>query len=107
MDYEKYANNYDYNKAVFLMSNFKILDNGFLILKEDEGFSSPISTLFYGYYSSIDELTLLIEENKNQLQCVVSHAKIAGALPFGQTQSPQLWDYADGVNTLDFLRKLS
>src|SRR5690606_4390902 len=31
----KYANNYDYNKAVYLMSDFKVLDNGFLVLKED------------------------------------------------------------------------
>ena len=32
----KYANNYDYNKAVYLMSEFQLLDNGFLVLKEEE-----------------------------------------------------------------------
>ncbi len=29
----KYANNYDYNKAVYLMSLFEMLENGFLMLK--------------------------------------------------------------------------
>jgi hypothetical protein len=49
IEYEKYANNYDYNKAVFLMSNFKLLDNGFLTIKEDNGYSSPISSTFYEF----------------------------------------------------------
>jgi hypothetical protein len=44
--HEKYANNYDYNKAVFLMSNFKLLDNGFLTIKEDKSHASPISSVF-------------------------------------------------------------
>ena len=27
-------------------------------------------------------------------------------IPFGQTQHPNLWDYADGVNTLNFLSNI-
>jgi len=54
--YEKYSNNYDYNKAVFLMSNFKLLDNEFLTLKEDSSYSSPISSVFYEYYDNLDDL---------------------------------------------------
>src|SRR3970040_319340 len=59
--YEKYANNYDYNKAVFLMSNFKLLDNGFLTLKEDKSHASPISSVFYEYYDSIDDLQMRLQ----------------------------------------------
>ena len=51
--YEKYANNYDYNKAVFLMSIYKLLDNEFLTLKEDTSYSSPISSVFYEFYDDI------------------------------------------------------
>ncbi len=51
--YEKYANNYDYNKAVFLMSNFKLLDNEFLTIKGDSGYASPISSVFYEYYDNL------------------------------------------------------
>src|SRR5690606_10860725 len=69
--YEKYANNYDYNKAVFLMSNFKLLDNEFLLLKEDTSYASTIGTLFYEYYSSIDELYSQLKNDENKIQCIV------------------------------------
>ena len=101
--YEKYANNYDYNKAVFLMSNFKLLDNGFLTLKEDPSYASPISSVFYEYYESIADLQLRLAADNDQLQCIVSAAKIKDSIPFGSTQKPALWDYADQVDTLKFL----
>ncbi|WP_375324392.1 acyl-CoA reductase [Flagellimonas sp. GZD32] len=99
----KYANNYDYNKAVYLMSEFKILDNGFLVLKEDESLSSPISALFYTYYENESDLRNQLKALDDQIQCVVS-AK--GDVPFGETQKPKLNDYADGVDTLEFLLQL-
>lgn len=105
--YEKYKSNYDYNKAVFLMSNMKILDNGFLTLKEDKSFSSPISSLFYSYYDNLNEVYDIIAAHKENIQCVVAKKLKENFISFGQTQSPQLWDYADGINTLDFLNKLN
>ncbi len=104
--YEKYANNYDYNKAVFLMSNFKLLDNEFLTLKEDASYASPISSVFYEYYENIDRIKKQLESDAEQIQCVVSKNIVANSILFGQTQQPQLWDYADNVDTLQFLTKL-
>jgi hypothetical protein len=104
--YEKYSNNYDYNKAVFLMSNFKLLDNEFLTLKEDTSFSSPISSLFYEYYDDIEDLQKRLEIESDQIQCVVSNNLIPNSISFGQTQQPKLWDYADNVDTLRFLISL-
>ena len=99
----KYSNNYDYNKAVYLMSEFKLLENGFLILKEAQSFGSPIATLFYEKYEDEKELQEKLEQNKENLQCVVgTNAEV----DFGQTQQPKLWDYADGVDTLKFLEEL-
>ncbi len=101
--YEKYANNYDYNKAVFLMSNFQLLDNEFLTIKEDSSYASPISSVFYEFYENIEDLkTRLINEGE-QIQCIVSNDLIENSIPFGQTQKPQLWDYADNVDTISFL----
>lgn len=97
----KYANNYDYNKAVYLMSEFKILDNGFLILKEDQSLSSPISALFYSFYDDEASLELDLRRMEKQIQCVVS--KKEGDINFGQTQKPSLSDYADGIDTMEFL----
>lgn len=101
--YEKYANNYDYNKAVFLMSNFKLLDNGFLTLKEDPSYASPISSVFYEFYENIEDLQTRLKADAEQIQCIVSHDLIQNSIPFGQTQNPQLWDYADNVDTITFL----
>lgn len=106
IDYEKYANNYDYNKAVFLMSNFKILDNGFLTIKEDASYASPISSVFYEYYDSIESVRARLEKESEQIQCIVSNGVVNGSTAFGKTQNPELWDYADNVDTIDFLLKL-
>jgi hypothetical protein len=101
--YEKYANNYDYNKAVFLMSNFKLLDNGFLTLKEDKSAASPISSVFYEFYEDLNELQTRLEGQSEQIQCIVSDNLIENSIDFGQTQHPQLWNYADNVDTISFL----
>lgn len=101
--YEKYANNYDYNKAVFLMSNFKLLDNEFLLLKEDESYASTIGTLFYEYYDSTEELNTRFKQDEEKIQCIVSKELEPHHIPFGKTQKPELWDYADNVDTLSFL----
>jgi hypothetical protein len=101
--YEKYANNYDYNKAVFLMSNFALLDNEFLTIKEDSSYASPISSVFYEYYDDLEVLKTRLESDKEQIQCMVSNHLVKNSINFGQTQTPNLWDYADNVDTLDFL----
>ncbi len=102
----KYANNYDYNKAVYLMSEFDILENGFLMIKEDESYASPIATLFYEYYDSLENLKIKLYQDAENIQCIVANNFIENEVKFGQTQFPSLWDYADGVNTLNFLSKI-
>ena len=101
--YEKYANNYDYNKAVFLMSNFQLLDNGFLTIKEDSSYASPISSVFYEYYETLSEVKNRLEQDTDQIQCIVSNNLIKKSIGFGQTQQPNLWDYADNIDTISFL----
>ncbi|WP_428225420.1 acyl-CoA reductase [Flavobacterium sp.] len=104
--YEKYANNYDYNKAVFLMSLFQILDNEFLTIKEDTSYASPISSVFYEFYEDLDNVATKLATDTDLIQCVVSNQLIANSIPFGQTQKPKLWDYADNVDTIAFLNQL-
>lgn len=106
LDHAKYANNYDYNKAVYLMSEYKFLDNGFLILKEDSAFGSPIATLFYETYSNENVLSEYLNENSDNLQCRVSQNNSSTTVKFGKTQEPQLFDYADNVDTLRFLESI-
>jgi len=104
----KYANNYEYNKTVYLMSsNPTLLDNNFLLLKEDQSYSSPIGVLFYEYYDDLKSLNDRLENDKELIQCVVSNtSEIKNSIPFGKAQCPQLTDYADGIDTMRFLIRL-
>jgi len=87
LKHEKYTNNYDYNKAVYLMSNFKLLDNGFLMLKEDKSYSSPISSVFFEYYEEYQDLEPIFREKDKQLQCIVNFPESPKNVDFGKTQS--------------------
>ena len=99
----KYANNYDYNKAVYIMSEFDMLENGFLMIKEDQSYASPIATVFYEYYDSTESLKQKIDTDQDLIQCIVADGFNDTEIPFGKTQKPELSDYADNVDTIAFL----
>lgn len=106
-NHSKWRNNYDYNKSIYLVNREPHLDNGFLLLKESKQLVSPISVLFYEEYSSINELEGLLASQQDKIQCVVGNTQtMPNLIPFGKAQYPEVWDYADGVDTLDFLCKL-
>lgn len=104
----KYNNNYDYNKSIYLVNLQKHYDNGFLLLKEDEGLSSPLAVLYYETYDDIKEVAEKLTQQEEQIQCIVSNTPVQNleVLSFGQSQHPKLWDYADHVNTIAFLNGL-
>ncbi len=102
-NHNKYANNYDYNKAVYLLSQAELIENGFLLMKEDEGIHSPVGVLFYEFYDNMEDVKRVIENLKDELQCVVSNEDLPQRVSFGKAQSPELWDYADGIDTIEFL----
>ena len=103
--HHKYCNNYDYQKSILLVNGIKHLDNGFVLLQENEKLVSPISVLYYERFSNDDDLRNKLETNATKLQCVVGKKKPA-TIPFGQAQYPNVWDYADQLDTLKFLSEL-
>jgi len=104
INHSRYKNNYDYNKAVYIVNQTAHYDNGFLILKEDMGLSSPISVLYYEKYADLRHLNVTLHDMKDQLQCIVSvDERIAHRIAPGNTQTPDLWEYADGIDTIKFL----
>lgn len=106
-DNNKYGNNYDYNRAIYLMEKHDFLENGFFIIKESENLHAPVSVLHYERYKSLDELEAIIEGQSEKLQCIVSEIdRFESSVALGQSQKPRLWDYADNVDTLAFLRSL-
>ena len=106
IDNKKYANNFDYYRALFLMGGNDMLENGFLLLREDSTLTSPISMLHYECYDDLDELKEHLIAKSNQIQCVVSTFDIENSFDFGQAQIPAIDDYADGVDTMEFLMNL-
>lgn len=95
----KYRNNYDYHKSIFLLNKDEFLDNGFVMMMKKEPVASPMAALHYANYESQSDLSLELKSARDEIQCVVGHNQI----PFGQSQKPELWEYADGVDTMDFL----
>lgn len=105
----KYNNNYDYNKSIYLVNLKTHFDNGFLLLTENESLSSPLAVLYFEYYKNISELEEKLRKETAHIQCIVSNLPLkldTPVLEFGQSQNPKLWDYADNVNTIEFLNKL-
>jgi hypothetical protein len=108
-NHHKYHNNYDYNKAIFLVNREPHLDNGFLLLKQDERLTSALAVLHYEEYTDLAIAQATLQQQAGHIQCVVTEAQVelpAQIVDFGCSQLPGLSDYADGVDTLDFLLKL-
>ncbi|MBW4889694.1 acyl-CoA reductase [Mucilaginibacter sp. HMF5004] len=109
INHHKYNNNYDYNKSIYLVNGDKHLDNGFLLVKEDERLASPLAVLYFEYYDDLDDAQIRLAELSDNIQCIVSDIPLNQSnqvVGFGESQKPKLWDYADGVDTLAFLNEL-
>jgi hypothetical protein len=103
--HHKYANNYEYQRAIQLVNRAPFYDTGFLVVREDASYSSPVGCLHYERYGDREALERRLEAEKDLLQCIVGK-NIKNRTKFGQTQNPMLWDYADNVDTIEFLINL-
>jgi hypothetical protein len=99
---KKYGNNYDYHKTIHLMNLENFLDNNFVLLKESEALHAPIGMIYYHYYEHSAEITSYLEIHQEEIQCIVGNDYQA----FGSSQQPQIDDYADNLNTMDWLHNL-
>lgn len=105
INHHKYANNYDYHKAIFLMKGLDFVENGFVLVKKDTSLFSPISSIYYQEYENLDEVESFLNEHQNKIQCVVGNGE--NRIPFGKAQQPDLWDYADNIDTMQWLINLN
>lgn len=104
INHNKYANNYDYNRAVYLLNQEKFWDNNFVMLKEDDKLFSPLSVINFSRYESLDDVKRFLAENEEDIQCVVAKEELGlDSISFGEAQFPGLDTYADNVDTMKFL----
>jgi len=101
MDLPAYKHNYDYHLTLLIMSNRYYMTNGSVVLTENPSPFSPVSQIHYQFYQpgKFPENEL---KNNPDIQCIVGRYGIEP----GAAQHPGLHDYADGVDTMDFLTGL-
>lgn len=103
--HHKYCNNYDYQKSILLVNSVPFLDNGFVMLQQSDRIVSPISVIYYDFYKDENQLNEKITLVKDKIQVVVGKPPL-GTVEFGEAQSPGLCDYADNVDTMQFLSSI-
>lgn len=108
IDHHKYVNNYDYQKSLLLLNQAAFLDGEMVLLKESNQLVSPVATVFFERYATLDALHKRLAEEKDKIQVIVSaQGWYPGSIPFGTAQRPKVDDYADQVDTMNFLQGIS
>jgi hypothetical protein len=102
MLHHKYKSNLDYQRTVYLMNQIPMLDIDFINIIENPALTSPIASLHYERYSDKNPVDRQLQAEADHIQCIAGK----GYLSFGKTQNPELWDYADGVDTMEFILHL-
>ena len=102
-----YSNNYNYYRAIYLLNKEVFFDNGFVLLKESEKIGSPVGTIYFEYFKSDNQIKEMIKKNNEKIQCIVSNNNYPKTIKFGETQMPNLNDFADDIDTFNFLLKLN
>lgn len=102
-NHNKWMNNYNYNRSINFVNQQQFYETEFALFQENRSFVSPIAVVYYEEYNSLSELLMLLEANREQLQCIVCNEKGTNFVPLGKAQFPAVGDYADNIDTLDFL----
>ncbi|WP_028121421.1 acyl-CoA reductase [Epilithonimonas tenax] len=104
INHNKYANNYDYNRAVYLLNQDLFWDNNFVMLREDEKLFSPLSVVNFSRYETLEDAKQFVQDNRAEIQAIVAKPELGlDSIGFGETQNPSLDTYADDVDTMAFL----
>lgn len=102
INHNKYGNNYDYNKAVYLMNQMQLFDNNFVLLRETKELFSPLSMVHYHFYDNQIDIDDYLSQNEEKIQVVIGQ----NYTPFGTAQCPMLSDYADGVDVMKWVENI-
>ena len=103
VNHNKFYNNYNYQKIINTMNGELFIDGDYFLMKQSKEYAPPISVIYYDFYNEILEVEEAIKVNKNQIQCIVTNLQIENSIKFGEAQKPKLYQYADDIDTLDFL----
>ena len=103
INHNKYSNNYNYQKTIKIMNNEVFTDCDYFLMSQSKEINPPISVIYYDYYDDLSQVCDLIKEKRNQIQCIVTNLQINNSVRFGEAQDPKLDQYADNLDTINFL----
>ncbi|MDR2383707.1 MAG: hypothetical protein LBD76_07495 [Prevotellaceae bacterium] len=104
MCHQGYNDCFRYQKAISALSGEYYLNNGFVIIRRNNPAFSSIAAINYAVYENIEQVKTFLDEQNDTIQCIVSKTACAeNPVYFGHTQKPELTDYADGIDTVNFL----
>lgn len=111
--HESYRNCYRYARAMAGMSGGAWTDGGFFVLRQVPSASTEaapvLAEVLYSEYRSPEEVNAWLHEQEHRLQCLTTSASwvvFPRTVGLGEAQRPGWTDYADGVDTLQFLLDL-
>ncbi|WP_185855954.1 acyl-CoA reductase [Blattabacterium cuenoti] len=102
---KKYIDNYNYYLSIYTMNKIPLIKNSLVLFKEEKNYHSPISVVYYEFYKNLNHLKSSIQKNKEHLQCIIANDIFSNEVAFGNAQFPKLEDYADNIDTIQFLLK--
>ncbi|MFW5700307.1 MAG: acyl-CoA reductase [Cyclobacteriaceae bacterium] len=102
----KYANNYDYNRSIYLLKQVPFWEGGYFLMLENSDLFSPLAVVYFEKYTHIEQVKETIARQQDKIQCVVGKADYPGIIYFGEAQRPGWSDYADNIDTIQFLQAL-
>ena len=100
-----YASNLKFQRARLKTIDKHFTDAGNVLFVEKAELHSPVAIVNYEIYNDIGEITNNLQFLNEIIQCKVGK-DLKKAVPFGSTQKPHLFDYADNIDTMEFLTKL-
>lgn len=107
-DHNKYLNNFEFNYAIWLLNKEEFLSSSVLLMKKDDSLLARIASVNYGLYDDREKMLQEISSRREQIQCIVSKNDLPGmhTIRPGEAQHPSWNDYADDLDTMEFLMNL-
>jgi hypothetical protein len=107
LKHSKYQSNYSYQRALFSTQGKKFIDTGYSFFYQSKEIVSPLSVVFFDSYNNPDQLNEMMLLDGEKIQCIASaNGWYDLSYPFGSLQKPDIWDYADNIDTMEFLLEL-
>lgn len=106
--HSKYKNNFDYNLAIAMLNKDAHINVASIILIEKAEIHSRIASLHYEFYDKLSAVASDLKSKQENIQVITTNLPLDNleTKALGMAQKPMLEDYADGIDSMKFLKSL-